>query len=81
MACQGICPRAGREGNPRAVPVQFLFGSAALTDQEQEQIRSQIPLRRAGTPEDVAGVVAFLVSPQANYITGQVIRINGGLYM
>jgi 3-oxoacyl-[acyl-carrier protein] reductase len=55
--------------------------TAALTNQEREQIRSQIPLRRAGTPDDVAGVVAFLVSPQANYITGQIIRINGGLYM
>ena len=52
-----------------------------LTDLAREQIRSQIPLRRVGTPDDVAGVVAFLVSPQADYITGQVIRINGGLYM
>jgi 3-oxoacyl-[acyl-carrier protein] reductase len=55
--------------------------TAALTNQEKEHIRSQIPLGRAGTPDDVAGVVAFLVSPQADYITGQVIRINGGLYM
>ena len=55
--------------------------TAALTDREREQITAQIPLGRAGKPEEVAGVVAFLVSPEADYITGQVIRINGGLYM
>ncbi|MCX5832774.1 MAG: 3-oxoacyl-[acyl-carrier-protein] reductase [Deltaproteobacteria bacterium] len=55
--------------------------TAKLTDQEREQIRSKIPLGRAGKPDEVAGVIAFLVSPQADYITGQVIRINGGLYM
>jgi 3-oxoacyl-[acyl-carrier protein] reductase len=55
--------------------------TAELTGQEREQIRSQIPLGRAGKPDEVAGVIAFLVSPQADYITGQVIRINGGLYM
>jgi 3-oxoacyl-[acyl-carrier protein] reductase len=55
--------------------------TAALTERERERIRSQIPLGRAGKPDEVAGVIAFLVSPQADYITGQVIRINGGLYM
>lgn len=55
--------------------------TADLTEREREHIRSQIPLGRAGTPEEVAGTVAFLISPAANYITGQVIRINGGLYM
>ncbi len=40
-----------------------------------------VPLRRAGTPEDVAGVVAFLVSPAASYMTGQAINITGGLWM
>jgi 3-oxoacyl-[acyl-carrier protein] reductase len=55
--------------------------SAALTEQEREGIRAQIPLGRAGNPDDVAGAVAFLVSSEAAYITGQVIRINGGLYM
>jgi NAD(P)-dependent dehydrogenase (short-subunit alcohol dehydrogenase family) len=41
----------------------------------------QIPLGRLGTPEDVSAVVAFLVSDEASYITGQVIGVNGGLYM
>jgi NAD(P)-dependent dehydrogenase (short-subunit alcohol dehydrogenase family) len=39
-----------------------------------------IPIGRAGTNEDVAGVVAFLASPAASYITGEVIHVNGGLY-
>ena len=47
----------------------------------KQSIIEQIPLKRFGTPEDVAGVIAFLVSEEANYITGQVIRVNGGLYM
>jgi 3-oxoacyl-[acyl-carrier protein] reductase len=36
---------------------------------------------KAGTPEDVAGIVAFLATEEASYITGQVIHVNGGLYM
>ena len=40
-----------------------------------------IPMGRYGSPEEVAGVVAFLASDDAAYITGQVIRVNGGLYM
>jgi 3-oxoacyl-[acyl-carrier protein] reductase len=44
-----------------------------------EHILKIIPMRRVGTPEDVAGVVAFLVSDAASYITGQVIGVNGGM--
>ncbi|MDH3803138.1 MAG: SDR family oxidoreductase, partial [Deltaproteobacteria bacterium] len=42
---------------------------------------TQIPLGRAGQPEDVAQVVKFLISEEASYITGQVIHLNGGMYM
>lgn len=55
--------------------------TAFLTDENRKKLIEQIPLGRPGTPEDIAGVIAFLVSPQADYITGQVIRVNGGLYM
>jgi 3-oxoacyl-[acyl-carrier protein] reductase len=44
-----------------------------------DQIAKLIPMRRLGTPEDVAGVVSFLFSDEAAYVTGQVIAVNGGL--
>lgn len=53
----------------------------ALDPELQEQMRSQIPLGRFGRPEDVAELVAFLASDRAAYITGQVIHLNGGLWM
>ncbi len=53
----------------------------ALGPELQEQMRSQIPLGRFGRPEDVAELVAFLASDRAAYITGQVIHLNGGLWM
>jgi 3-oxoacyl-[acyl-carrier protein] reductase len=46
-----------------------------------QKILNQIPLRRFGEPEEVAKLICFLVSDDANYITGQVININGGIYM
>lgn len=55
--------------------------TAHLIKEHQNSIIQRIPLARFGEPEDVAGVVAFLVSEDAGYITGQVIRVNGGLYI
>ena len=46
-----------------------------------EKISQQIPLHRVGQPNEVADAVAYLVSHQAAYITGQTINVNGGLYM
>ncbi len=54
--------------------------TAALAGRKEE-IQNAIPLERFGSPEDVAGAVLFLVSEEAAYITGQVIHVNGGLYM
>ena len=55
--------------------------TAALSDEQKEFIKNTIPLARIGKPEDVAYCVKFLVSEQANYITGQTIHVNGGLAM
>jgi 3-oxoacyl-[acyl-carrier protein] reductase len=53
----------------------------AITERAQEDWASRIPLRRLGTPDDVAAAVCFLVSDEASYITGQVLAVNGGMYM
>ncbi|HET6565432.1 MAG TPA: SDR family oxidoreductase, partial [Xanthomonadales bacterium] len=42
---------------------------------------AEIPLQRLGQPDDIAATVAFLASPMGSYITGQVIHVNGGMYM
>lgn len=53
----------------------------ALSEKVREELANQIPMGRLGTPDDVAEGVLFLVSEAANYLTGQVININGGMYM
>jgi 3-oxoacyl-[acyl-carrier protein] reductase len=55
--------------------------TAKLSDKVKEAFLVQIPLGRAGQPEDVAQLVKFLVSDDASYITGQIIHLNGGMYM
>jgi 3-oxoacyl-[acyl-carrier protein] reductase len=52
-----------------------------LSEQARQSFLSVIPLARPGTPEDVARVVRFLAGPASNYVTGQVIHIDGGMVM
>ena len=52
-----------------------------LPEAQQQALLAQIPLGRLGRPEEVAQTVAFLASPAAEYITGQTLHVNGGMYM
>ncbi|MFL9892714.1 3-oxoacyl-ACP reductase FabG [Paraburkholderia sp. RL17-383-BIF-A] len=52
-----------------------------LPEEQQTALKTQIPLGRLGSPEDIAHAVAFLASPHAGYITGTTLHVNGGMYM
>ena len=53
----------------------------AMNESQRSTLQSQIPLGRLGAPEDIAAAVLFLASPQASYITGETLHVNGGMYM
>ena len=55
--------------------------TASLEQNQRDALTNAIPLGRLGVGEDVAAAAVFLASPEASYITGQVIHVNGGLYM
>jgi len=85
----GLTKTLARELAPRGVTVNAVSPGFVETDmtaahmqgEYREKLRASVPLGRIGTPEDVAEAVAFLAAPGASYITGQVIRVNGGLLM
>jgi 3-oxoacyl-[acyl-carrier protein] reductase len=52
-----------------------------LTDEQRATLVARIPLARIGKPEDIACAVAFLAGPEAGYITGSTLHVNGGLYL
>jgi len=53
----------------------------SLPEELREQMKKQVPLERLGSPDDVANVVCFLCADEAAYVTGQVISVDGGLFM
>jgi 3-oxoacyl-[acyl-carrier protein] reductase len=84
----GFSKSVAKETAGRQVRVNVITPGLIDTDMTQgmgpelrEEILRSIPLGRFGEPEDVAGVVSFLASPASRYITGQVIGVNGGLYI
>jgi 3-oxoacyl-[acyl-carrier protein] reductase len=84
----GLTKTAAKELAPRGVTVNAVAPgfietdmTAVLPDKVRDAMLSQVPLGRAGTPQDVAAVVRFLASEEAAYLTGQVLHVSGGMYM
>jgi len=82
-----LCRSAAKEVAGRNVRVNVVapgFIESDMTAELPEEVRlaylARIPLGRPGSAEEIAAVVSFLLSPEASYITGQVIGVNGGLY-
>jgi 3-oxoacyl-[acyl-carrier protein] reductase len=74
---------ASRNVNCNAVAPGYIVTkmTESLPEKAREQLESLIPLKRLGLPEDIANCVVFLCSPSADYITGQVIHVDGGMVM
>ena len=70
---------ASRGITVNAVAPGIIAGAMSEGAFDADAIARLVPMKRAGTPEEVAELIAFLASPQAGYITGQVISINGGI--
>ncbi len=85
---QGLTKSMAREFATRNINVNSVAPGYIETDMTrdlsediQEMIKAEIPLARLGNPDDVAAAVAYLVSEDGSYITGQTIHVNGGMYM
>jgi 3-oxoacyl-[acyl-carrier protein] reductase len=85
---EGMARSLARELGSRAITVNCVSPgfidtdmTRALADAQRDALQSQIPLGRLGEPDDIAATVAFLASDAGQYITGETIHVNGGLYM
>ena len=84
----GMSRALARELGSRAITVNCVAPgfiatdmTAVLSDEQQKSLTAQIPLGRLGEPADIAHAVAYLASPQAAYVTGQELHVNGGMFM
>ena len=84
----GMSKSLAQELGSRAITVNVVAPGYIATDmtkdlaeERKQKIMAAIPLERMGTPEDIAAAVKFLASEEAGYITGQVLAVNGGMYM
>ena len=82
----GLTKSAAKELASRGITVNAIAPgmietdmTADLADKVKDEMMKQIPLKRFGTAEDIAKCVAFLAGPDAAYITGQIISVNGGM--
>jgi 3-oxoacyl-[acyl-carrier protein] reductase len=84
----GFSKSLAREVGSRNITVNVVAPGFIVTDMtealgeaQRTALLGQVPLGRLGQPEDVAHAVAFLASPQAAYVTGETLHVNGGMYM
>jgi 3-oxoacyl-(acyl-carrier-protein) reductase len=84
----GFCKALAREVASRQVTVNVVAPgfvetdmTRAIAENAKTQLAAMIPLGRMGTPAEIAAAVSFLASDEASYITGQVLAVNGGMYM
>ena len=84
----GFAKSLAREVGSRGITVNVVAPgfidtdmTRALNKLQLERLNAQIPLTRLGLPADIAAAVAFLASPDASYITGETLNVNGGMYM
>ena len=84
----GFSKALAREVGPRGITVNVVAPgfvetdmTAALTEEQRTELSNQVPLNHLGRATDIAATVLFLASPAGNYITGETIHVNGGMYM
>jgi 3-oxoacyl-[acyl-carrier protein] reductase len=84
----GFSKSLAREVGSRSITVNCIAPgfiqtdmTRALSDKQRQDLIQHVPLGRLGSPEEIASAVAFLASPDAGYITGATLHVNGGMYM
>ncbi len=79
-ATKAMAQELGRSGITVNAVAPGFIQTSMTEDMDEKNLKKLIPVNRFGTPEEVAHAVAFLVSPEAGYITSQVLSVNGGLF-